>query len=90
MALALSKQVRREVMALGSAVADFASDVSRWRTFAAENTEAIGAWPKEPDGTLQGYGVTVTQLQAINALADDLAALGATHADTLALLKELN
>ena len=90
MALALSKQVRDEVVAFSAAVAEIVAPVVRWRAFAAEKTAAIVAWPKQPDGTLNGYRITVAELVQINALADDLATLGATHAAALATLRRLS
>ncbi len=89
MPLAESKLVRNEVVAFGLAVGDFAGDVQQWRTFAEEHAPAIAAWPKQPDGTLKGYRITVPELQEINALADDLAALATEHAAALATLRRL-
>lgn len=89
MALALSKQTKREIEALGAALGDLASAVANWRSFAATNEKAIAVWPKQPAGMLEGYNVTLAQLTTINALAIDLAALTMKHAAALALLKEL-
>ena len=89
MALALSKQVAREELLLAAAIADFAPAVVRWNAFAEANTAAVAAWPKEPDGTLEGYRRTPAQLLQIKALTDDLTALAAEHAAALALLEEV-
>jgi len=89
MALALSKQVRDEIVAFGIAVADIIGPVQRWRAFRIAATSAILVWPTQPDGTLKGYRITVPELQQINALADDLAALSTEHAAALATLRRL-
>ena len=76
MALALSKQTLAAALEYAQSQKDAYVEAQRFAAWAIENQAALVAWPKNPDGTLVGFGITLAQLTALKTHAQAVVAAG--------------
>lgn len=89
MPLALSKQTRNALVDYADAQKNAYLAAQQFVAWANAHEAEIVAWPKNPDGTLEGYGVTLAQLVAVRSHAQAVVAAGDENPAAKALLAEV-
>lgn len=89
MPLALSKRVKNALVALAEAEKSAYDAEVAFEQFAEAVTPEIQAWPKNADGTLEGYNVTVAQLLDVLDMARDRRMAAEAHPSGATLLLEV-
>jgi hypothetical protein len=83
---ALSKVVRDEVVGYARTQARAYAAAQEFLAWAEENETAIGDWPRNPDGTLVGLNVTISELIDLREHARAVVAAGDEHTEARALV----